>query len=53
MGYYCGIDLGNKRTAICIIDKKRQVKEEIQVDTNGKALGNVLLSKIRTKRVSK
>lgn len=42
MTYYCGIDLGNKHTSICIIDKRRQVVKEIEVATESKALADVL-----------
>ncbi|MCB0338712.1 MAG: IS110 family transposase [Bdellovibrionales bacterium] len=38
MGYYCGIDLGNKETLICIIQKNRQVVKEEQILTNGESL---------------
>ena len=38
MGYYCGIDLGNKRTTICLIDGRRQVKEQIEIGTNHEEL---------------
>jgi len=33
MTYYCGIDLGNKKTSLCVIDKKRKVKKEVEVLT--------------------
>lgn len=33
MSYYCGIDLGNKRSRICIIDGQRGVKKEVEVVT--------------------
>lgn len=33
MGYYCGIDLGNKETMISVIDGRRQVIEEGKVST--------------------
>jgi len=26
MGHYCGIDLGNKRTTVCVMDKQRKGK---------------------------
>ena len=41
MGMYCGIDLGNKETAICIIDERRQVKLEAIVGTCTKELREV------------
>lgn len=38
MGYYCGIDLGNKRTTVCVIDKRRQVKELDEIGSNSKEI---------------
>lgn len=34
MSKYCGIDLGNKHTSICIIDSRRQVLKEVEVATD-------------------
>jgi transposase len=42
MGYYCGIDLGNKETVICIIEGRRQVVAEERMATEAKALRKVL-----------
>jgi transposase len=42
MGYYCGIDLGNKEIVLCILDGRRQVIAEEQVATNKKSLRQVL-----------
>ena len=42
MGNYCGIDLGNKRTSICIIDNRRQVLLEVEVATDAETLSNAL-----------
>lgn len=42
MGYYCGIDLGNKETMICVIDGRRQVMLEEQVSTTGAGIVGVL-----------
>jgi transposase len=42
MGYYCGIDLASKRTAICVIDQHRRVKKEVEVATEGKTIGDAL-----------
>lgn len=42
MGYYCGIDLGNKETMISIIDGGRQVVAEERIATDGKALRQTL-----------
>lgn len=42
MGFYCGIDLGNKRTAICILQKNRQIVVEDSVLTNSLSLGKLL-----------
>lgn len=41
MGYYCGIDLGNKDTSVCMIDKRRQVKLEVSVATRSEELRKV------------
>ena len=38
MGMYCGIDLGNKESTICIIDGRRQVQLETTVLTQHKEL---------------
>ena len=38
MGYYCGIDLGDKRTVICIIRRNRQLVAEMEIDTNASAI---------------
>lgn len=42
MGYYCGIDLGNKETVLCIIQGNRQVVAEEQIKTSVAALGKIL-----------
>jgi transposase len=42
MGYYCGIDLGNKRSAICIMDKKRQIVVEATILTDSSSLKEFL-----------
>lgn len=42
MGYYCGIDLGNKETVVCVLGARRQVVAEARVATEGKALRQVL-----------
>ena len=42
MTYYCGIDLGNKHTSICVIDKRRQIKMEVETVTNSKEIACVL-----------
>lgn len=38
MSYYCGIDLGNKRSRICVIDGARKVRKEVEVKTEGGAI---------------
>lgn len=42
MGMYCGIDLGNKETAICIIDNRGRVKLEAVARTEGQELREML-----------
>ena len=42
MGYYCGIDVGNKETSICLIDERRQVLVEETVETTVAGLRKVL-----------
>jgi hypothetical protein len=42
MGYYCGIDLGNKSSMISIIQKNRQVVKEKEIATNKTAIGKAL-----------
>lgn len=42
MGSYCGIDLGNKETVLCVIRQNRQKVEEARVPTEAKALRKVL-----------
>jgi len=42
MGYYCGIDLGNKYSMVSIIRKNRQVEKEELVGTNEVAIKKVL-----------
>lgn len=42
MGFYCGFDLGNKRTTVCMIDNRRQVREEVEVATNSEELSKLL-----------
>ena len=42
MGYYCGIDLGNKETVICIIQGNRQVVAEERIKTTLAAIWKVL-----------
>lgn len=42
MGYYCGIDLGNKETVLCIINDRREVVKEYRVATEAQALKQVL-----------
>lgn len=42
MGYYCGIDLGNKRTTICVMDKQRKVLRLSEVTTTREELRKVL-----------
>ena len=34
MGYYCGIDIGNKSTEICIIQSNRQLVRELTIETS-------------------
>lgn len=38
MGFYCGIDLGNKYTSLCVIDSRRQVRLEVEVATREEEL---------------
>lgn len=38
MTYYCGIDLGNKSTTICVIDKRRVVIKEIEITTDADSI---------------
>jgi transposase len=33
MGYYCGIDLGNKSTEVCVIQKNRQLVAAFEIGT--------------------
>ena len=42
MTKYCGIDLGNKRTSICIVDNRRQVVREVEVKTDTEGLKEAL-----------
>lgn len=42
MGHYCGIDLGNKRTTVCILDKQRKVLRMIEVKTTTEGLREAL-----------
>lgn len=42
MGHYCGIDLGNKRTTVCVIDKQRKVLRLIEVKTTTEGLKEAL-----------
>lgn len=42
MGYYCGMDLASKKTAICIISEGREVIWEGEVCTKEEALGGAL-----------
>lgn len=44
MGYYCGIDLGNKKTSICVIGSNRQVVKEVETATNTEGIRRVLKS---------
>lgn len=41
MGYYSGIDVGNKETSICMIDQRRQVQAEETVETTAAGLRKV------------
>lgn len=42
MGYYCGIDLGNKESVICVLDGRRQVMLDESVKTEAAAIKKVL-----------
>jgi len=42
MGYYCGIDLGNKSTEISVIRSDRQVVEELSVGTSAAEIRKAL-----------
>ena len=42
MGHYCGIDLGNKRTTVCILDKQRKVLRMVEVKTTTEGLREAL-----------
>lgn len=42
MGYYCGIDIGNKRTRVCVIGKSRQVVCEDEFPTSSEGFEKVL-----------
>jgi len=42
MNYYCGIDLGCKETAMCVIDNNRKVIRELNVRTEEKELAKAL-----------
>jgi transposase len=42
MGYYCGIDLGNKRTTVCVMDKQRKVLRLVEVKTTTEGLKEAL-----------
>jgi len=42
MNYYCGIDLGCKETAICVIDHNRKVRREVKVPTETEHLAKAL-----------
>jgi len=41
MGYYCGIDLGNKESMVCILQKNRQVVAEERITTDAEGLRRV------------
>ena len=41
MGYYCGIDLGNKETVICIINSARRVISEERLQTDSDGIGRI------------
>lgn len=42
MNYYCGIDLGCKDTAMCVIDQNRKVIREIRIPTDKTSIKNAL-----------
>lgn len=42
MGYYCGIDLGNKESMVCILRNNRQVVKEERMLTDEESLRRVL-----------
>ena len=42
MGYYCGIDLGNKESVICVLDGRRQVILDESVKTEAAAIKKLL-----------
>lgn len=42
MGYYCGIDLASKRSAVCVINARRDVLEEREVTTDEDMFREVL-----------
>jgi hypothetical protein len=42
MGNYCGIDLGSKRTTVCVMDKQRKVLRLIEVKTTKEGLKEAL-----------
>jgi len=42
MGSYCGIDLGSKRTTVCVMDKRRQVLRLVEVQTTAEGLKEAL-----------
>lgn len=42
MGYYCGIDMGNKETMVCVIDGRRQIVHEELVATDVNGIKSVL-----------
>jgi transposase len=42
MGKYSGIDLGNKRTTVCVIDNRRQVMREVEVKTEALEIAKAL-----------
>ncbi|MFN4895087.1 MAG: hypothetical protein ACK5GN_00345 [Pseudomonadota bacterium] len=42
MGHYCGIDRGNKRTTVCVMDKRRNVLKLVEVSTTTEGLREAL-----------
>lgn len=42
MGKYCGIDLGNKRTTVCVMDSERKVRRMVEVKTDAASIGEGL-----------
>lgn len=43
MGYYCGIDLGNKKTSICVIRSNRQIIKEVEMATTAQEIYRILV----------